>query len=658
MKKAEGGNPKELAREKELSARISPTQSVSHLQGTSSWSGKVILGRTLPSLMDEACQRNANSTALNQRTEEGWLSVSTQEFCLRSESMALGLLGLGLARGDRVGLFMESNIHFCVADMACLIAGLIDVPIYLTHATSAIRFVLQHTEARALLLTHLRALDTITPFLGELPQLKTIAVVEATEEELLKERARLPQDLQLISLDEILTRGRVREAEEPELCKKLKSEIHAQDVATILYTSGTTGTPKGVMLTHENISFNVLGSFAGLVGLEPQPTEVAISFLPLTHAFARTIQYGFLNYGFSVYFTTPDSLAQHLKEIKPTIFVAVPRVLEKLYDAILQAGGELKGVRRRMFQWALRIAQVFELGKTPSRLYSAKHAVVDRLVYSKWRAALGGRLKLIISGGAALRPELVNIFAAAGVNVLQGYGLTETSPIISHNRPKKNRAGTVGTPLVGVEVAIAEDGEILTRGPHLMRGYYRNPQATQEVVDEQGWFHTGDIGEFTSEGLLKITDRKKDLFKLATGKYVMPQPLENRLEKDPLVEHAVVVGAGQKFCAVLIFPDHKNVRVFSQRKGLDSGMSDEERLKLPAVSDHFQKLVKESSVDLPHWSTIKRFKLVPARLTIENGMLTPTLKVRRPKVHKTFAEEISRLYTETETQSQKDSSIA
>ncbi|MFQ5928067.1 MAG: AMP-dependent synthetase/ligase [Acidobacteriota bacterium] len=650
MKEAEARNLKEPTHERGPSPEISPTP------GIPSRSGKVILGRTLPSLMDEACERNPNPKAFNQPTKDGWISVSTQEFCSRSESMALGLLGLGLARGDRVGLFMESNLHFCVADMACLIAGLIDVPIYLTHAPSAIRFVLQHTEARALVLTHLHALETITPFLGELPQLKTIVVVEAAEEDLWTERARLPTDLQLISVDEVLTRGRVREEDKPGSSKELKSEIHAQDLATIVYTSGTTGTPKGVMLTHENISFNVLASFSRLVGLEPQLAGVVISFLPLSHSFARTIQYGFLNYGYSVYFTTPDSLAVHLKEIKPTIFAAVPRVLDKLYDRILEAGGELRGIRKSIFQWGLRTAQIFELGKKPSRFYSSKYAIVDRLVYSKWRAALGGRLEFVVCGGAPLRADLVNIFAAAGVNVLQGYGLTETSPIISCNLPETNRAGTVGAPLVGVEVAIAEDGEILTRGPHVMRGYYRNPQATGEVVDEKGWFHTGDVGEFTSKGLLKVTDRKKDLFKLSTGKYVMPQLLESRLQKDSLVEHAVVVGAGRKFCAALIFPDSENLKVYSRRKRLDSAMPAEELLKFPAVTSHFETLVEESNADLPHWSTIKRFKLVANRLTIENGMLTPTLKVRRAKVRKTFAEEISHLYTDSENESQEEPS--
>lgn len=606
--------------------------------------GKVILGRTLPSLMDEACERNPNPKAFNQRTTKGWKPLSTTEFCSRSEALALGLLGLELARGDRVALFMESDVNFCLADMACLIAGLVDAPIYTTHGETAIRYVMEHTEARALIVSNLQAIDQLSSFLPELSRLQTILVAEAQRERLLERRAALHSGVALLSMEEVEAFGRHRLEKDPKAPGRLKAEIHPHDLATIVYTSGTTGTQKGVMLTHENISFNVLACFSGLGDPHPHPTRVAISFLPLTHAFARMMHYGYLNYGISVYFTEPELLDHDLKQVRPTIFAAVPRVLEKLYDKILHAGAELGTLKRSVFRWALGLARNDRLGVEKSRLRALQQPLADRLVYSRWREALGGRVEYIICGGAALRQDLTNVFATAGISVLQGYGLTETSPVISFNRPHFNRAGTVGTPLVGVEVAIAADGEILTRGPHVMKGYYRNPQATREAIDEQNWFHTGDIGEFTPEGLLKITDRKKDLFKLSTGKYVMPQPLENRLRQDPIVDHAVVLGAGRKFCAALIFPNLKNLETYALRKNLDGSLPPARLLQHPAVVTHFQRLVEESNRELPHWSQVKRFRLLASHLTVENGLLTPTLKVRRRQIQQHFHAEIEQLY--------------
>ncbi len=606
--------------------------------------GEPVLGRTLPSLLYETCEKYPNDRAFNQPQGEEWRPFSFEDFRIHVEEIALGLPTFGLERGDRVAFYLESDTYFCMADMACLIAGFIDVPIYLTHTEEAIRYVLDHSEAKALVVSNLKRLAAIAPVLEEAPHVKTIILVEPEEGGALPA---LPEDVGLVTMEAVRQVGRTRREEEPERISKMLRKIDPQDLATIIYTSGTTGLPKGVMLTHENISSNALTAFKCMYDYEPGPEgEVVVSFLPMTHVFARTLYYGYLAYGTSVYFTTPNELATVLPKVRPTLFASVPRVLEKLYARILERAGELPKTKQRLFKWSLSVAEHFELGRRQPPSYRLKRRVADALVYNKWRVAVGGRIKHIVCGGAALNARLANLFAAAGIDILEGYGLTETSPIITFNRPGRNRAGTVGQPIPGVEVMIADDGEILTRGPNVMKGYYRDEERTREVLDPDGWFHTGDIGEFTKDGYLRITDRKKDLFKLSTGKYVVPQPLENRLTAHPLVEQAVVVGPGYKYATALIFPSEEGVRHFARSLGIDDTLPFEELLEHPKIVAHFQEIVDKANVGMDPWSTIKKFKLVPAHLTPENGLLTPTLKVKRSRVYETFADEIAALYEE------------
>ena len=606
--------------------------------------GEPVLGRTLPSLLYETCEKYPNDRAFNQPQGEEWRPFSFEDFRIHVEEIALGLPTFGLERGDRVAFYLESDTYFCMADMACLIAGFIDVPIYLTHTEEAIRYVLDHSEAKALVVSNLKRLAAIAPVLEEAPHVKTIILVEPEEGGALPA---LPEDVGLVTMEAVRQVGRTRREEEPERISKMLRKIDPQDLATIIYTSGTTGLPKGVMLTHENISSNALTAFKCMYDYEPGPEgEVVVSFLPMTHVFARTLYYGYLAYGTSVYFTTPNELATVLPKVRPTLFASVPRVIEKLYARILERAGELPKTKQRLFKWSLSVAEHFELGRRQPPSYRLKRRVADALVYNKWRVAVGGRIKHIVCGGAALNARLANLFAAAGIDILEGYGLTETSPIITFNRPGRNRAGTVGQPIPGVEVMIADDGEILTRGPNVMKGYYRDEERTREVLDPDGWFHTGDIGEFTKDGYLRITDRKKDLFKLSTGKYVVPQPLENRLTAHPLVEQAVVVGPGYKYATALIFPSEEGVRHFARSLGIDDTLPFEELLEHPKIVAHFQEIVDKANVGMDPWSTIKKFKLVPAHLTPENGLLTPTLKVKRSRVYETFADEIAALYEE------------
>lgn len=597
--------------------------------------GELVLGRTLPSLLDEACDVRNNERALNQQTTSGWQALSTRAFRDQAEALALGLVGLGLQRGDRIALYTHSDTSFCLADMACLLAGLVDVPIYLTHAEAAVRHILSETKARVLVVSDHALLNDISPALDVAEELETIILAEAP--------ADLPgmhEGRSLTSFAALMAQGKAAHADAKATIEELKAHIEPDDLATIIYTSGTTGTPKGVMLSHQNISSNALGAFSGMGDAYRNGEEVALSFLPLTHIFARTLHYGYLFYGTAVYFSHPDHIREHFGEVQPTIFATVPRVLEKAYERILARGGELHGLKKQIFDWSLELARRYDVSKEPTGLFAAQLALADKLVLSKWRDALGGRIRMVIVGGAALRGELVNLFGAAKVKVLQGYGLTETSPVISYNRPQHNRAGTVGTALPGVEVNIAEDGEILSRGPHIMQGYYQNEAATHEAINEDGWFHTGDSGEMAADGFLVVTGRLKNNFKLSTGKYVTPQPLEQALEASALIEQAMVVGEGEKYCAALIF--------LSQEQLTSSfGYTPEtvkQTLEDPGLQQKLRDTIEAANKELPHWSRVKRATLIVGELSTDNELLTPTLKLRRRQVKERYADYLETMY--------------
>jgi long-chain acyl-CoA synthetase len=607
--------------------------------------GPCIRGETLPDLLYEATEAYENPRALNQPTEDGWVPMSLDRFRRRAEETALGLLDLGLDRGDKVALLMESDVPFCVVDMGCLIGGLIDVPLYLSSSEDQMQYVVEHAEADALVVSNPKRLAQAAEILPDLPRIDTLILCEPGDTE--DERPELPDRVELVTLDAVQERGRTSVDDQGAAIAKLRAQIDANDLATIIYTSGTTGRPKGVMLSHENISSNAITSVGQLDDFEAGPEgEVVISFLPLTHVFARMLQYAFVYRGVSVYFVHPDNLVDALPKVRPTVFASVPRVLEKVYAGIKKKVMAMEGLQKSIGEWGLEVAQEYDMLQPGSALYKTKHAVADRLVFRKWRAALGGRVKYIVVGGAALQPDLANILAAAGITTLQGYGLTETSPVITYTRPWRNKPGTVGEPLPGVEVKIADDGEILTRGPHVMQGYYKAPDKTDAVIEDEGWFHTGDIGEFDDEGFLKITDRKKSLFKLSTGKYVMPQPIENRMGSEPLVDNAVVVGSDRKFCAALIFPSEDQVRAQAKEFGLDAEQAFDDLLAEPDIVDVFRSIVQSANEGMDHWSTVKRFALIPDELTVESDLLTPTLKIRRPKVHEAYTDEIEALYYE------------
>ncbi len=604
--------------------------------------GRVVLGKTLPQLLDEACERYPNPRFLNMRVNGRWETWSTHRFREEAEQLAAAWVDLGLQPGDRVALFMYSDADFCRVDMGCLLARLVDVPVYLTYPQEHIRYTLQHAEARALVVSDRALLERLLPVLDQVPSLEHLVVVRPGPEGV--EVPGLPQNLKVWTLDQLLQRGRERLAREPELVGRLKEQIQPDDLATILYTSGTTGVPKGVMLTHQNLTFNVISAFSVFERYFLPQQEVILSFLPLTHIFARMMQYGFMHKGAAVYFTEPARLVEDAQEVKPTLFITVPRLVERVYERILERAQSLGGLQGWLLRRAVALAHRYEWGRPLRGLAALEHRLLDRLVYRRWREILGGRLKYAVSGGAALRAQLAHFFAAAGIYFLEGYGLTETSPVISVNRYDRPRPGTAGQPIPGVEVAIAEDGEILTRGPHVMKGYYKNPEATREVIDPEGWFHTGDIGELDEDCYLRITDRKKHLFKLSTGKYVAPQPLEDELRRSPLVDQALVVGEGRKFPAALLFASEEGVRQWAAAHGLPHDLPLEELLRRPEVQQAFRALVREVNRGQPRWMTLKRVAVLPYTLTMEEALLTPTLKVRRLQVQQRFAQVVEDLY--------------
>ncbi|MFQ3576435.1 MAG: AMP-binding protein, partial [Cytophagales bacterium] len=408
----------------------------------------------------------------------------------------------------------------------------------------------------------------------------------------------------------------------------LKANVQPHDLLTLIYTSGTTGNPKGVMLSHNNLVTN----FKTCKPLMPvDHRHRALSFLPLCHVYERMLNYLYTSCGISIYYAESlETISDNLKEVKPHIFVSVPRLLEKVYDKIYAKGQELTGIKRAMFFWALNLGLKFELGKKMGLWYDLQLKLANKLIFSKWREALGGNVKAVVSGGAALQPRLGKVFWAANIPIMQGYGLTETSPVICVNRcdPKLNRIETVGQPIEGVEVKIAPDGEILTRGPHIMLGYYNKPEQTAEVIDAQGWLHTGDIGELSADGFLKITDRKKEMFKTSGGKYIAPQQIENKLKEIVLVEQAIVVGDGEKFPSSLIIPAFSELKKWCEFKGIPYS-NDAEMVKHPDVLAKFQKEIDEMNEQFAQFERIKKFALLPNAWTIESGELTAKLSLKR-----------------------------
>jgi long-chain acyl-CoA synthetase len=574
--------------------------------------------------------------AMRIRRGGRWTELSHLELAERVHDACLGLRELGLREGDRVAILSENRPEWAIADYACLAARCIDVPIYPTLPARQAEYILRDSGAAALLVSSAEQLDKALAIRDRLPALRHLVIFDA--------EARRPG---VLGFEELLAAGRAARARYPDW---RAHALHATpaDLATIIYTSGTTGDPKGVMLTHGNIASNVTTS----IGLfEFRPDDECLSFLPLSHIFERMFgHYSMFSAGVVInYAGSIESVPGDMQELRPTMMASVPRLYEKIYARVLDNVRASPETRRRILAWVRRVGEQWVertlAGAPVPPGLALQRRLADRLVFVKLRARTGGRIRFFISGGAPLSAEIAKFFFAAGMPILEGYGLTETSPVMTVNTFRRTKLGTVGQPIPGVEVRVADDGEIVTRGPHVMRGYFGKSEATGEVLDAEGWFHTGDIGVIDAEGYLRITDRKKDLIVTAGGKNIAPQPIENLAKGSKFVSNAVMLGDRRPFPIMLVVPNAEPLKAWAARHGLPA--DDLERLVGHRdVQTKVEREVRKTLRDLAQFEMPKKFLLLPRDFSVEGGELTPTLKVRRRVVEERHRLAIESLYAE------------
>jgi long-chain acyl-CoA synthetase len=602
---------------------------------TDSTSDSQINLNTIPKLCLAAISKHAKQDALNTKREGQWQHIPAETFLQRVRHVALGLAELGVKPHDRVSLLSENRPEWSIVDLAILSLGAINVPIYTTQAVEQVRYILEDSGARLLFVSGRKVFKHALP---------GIEGVETLEGMVFFDRDAAEQVEGALTLEDVEERGRERERQEPHAYEALVSPGRGDDLATIIYTSGTTGEPKGVMLTHDNFISNIL-SISSALPISHEDT--ALSVLPLSHIFERTVFYVFCYTGVSVYYSASfDQVGEHLRDVRPTIMTAVPRLFEKVYQRIIKKGMSAGGWKSKLFAWALDVGQRYAILKDKHEpvppLLELKHEIASRLVFSKWRAGVGGRLRYFVSGGAPLSPTLSYAFWAADIPILQGFGMTETC-IVSANRPDNNKVGSVGLIFPGIDVRIAEDGEILVRGPNVMRGYYNHPEATRAVMQD-GWFQTGDVGYMDTEGHLYITDRKKDLFKLSNGKYVAPQMVESLIKQSELVNQVVVIGAGRKQVAALIVPDWEALAAVMVAAGGSTPPTRLEWSRDPAAIKLVQQEVAQLTKPLADYERVRRVALLPEEFSIDSGEMTPTLKIKRRIVDEKYGQLIEELY--------------
>ena len=589
---------------------------------------------TLPSRFLNAVDNLPNSRAQMIRRDGRWESISSQEFLRRVAGLSTAFVELGVKPGDRVGLFSSNRPEWHTCDFAINGAGAVTVPIYFNESPDRMTYILKHCGAKVVFVVGLPQLHKLLAVRADLPELEQIIVADAGDD--------LPADgLRYETL--IASAGPADIA----AYRLRASQVLPGQLASLIYTSGTTGEPKGVMLTHNNFCSNVQD-----VGVDfslDTKVDVALSFLPLAHVYGRTLDYIYFFQGIALaYVESVEAVAQALLEVHPTIIAAVPRFFEKIYAKLVEQGSKNTGLKRMIFDWAMKVAERATpwraLGAPAKPLLKAQWKLADSLVYHKIRIGTGGRLRIVSSGGAPLSKALAEFFWTVGIPIYQGYGLTETSPIVSSNYPA-NRVGSSGKPIPNVQVKADQDGEILVKGPCVMQGYYKNPEATREVMTEDGWFRTGDIGYVDKDGYLFITDRKKDLLKTAAGKFVAPQPIENALKTSPYILNAMVLGDRRKFIVALIVPNPTTVAAKAADHGIKFA-SNQELADHPWVHDLMDAEVKRLTIHLAQYETIKRFALLPEDFTFDNGSLTFTLKLKRRVVEQHYASVIESLYAD------------
>jgi long-chain acyl-CoA synthetase len=589
---------------------------------------------TLPSRLLNAVDSYPNPRAQLVRRNNIWEPISSSELLRRVAGLSMALVELGVKPGDRVGLFATNRPEWHTTDFAITGAGGVTVPVYFNESPDRMTYILKHSGAKIVVVAGASQLQKLLNCRERLPELEQIIVADGGPD-------LPPECLHYETL--IASAGGAEIA----AYRMRASQVLPGQLCTLIYTSGTTGEPKGVMLTHTNLCSNVTDSC--ITSDMKSGVDIALSFLPLAHIYGRTMDYVLLLNGITIaYVEDVNFLAQTLLEVHPTILAAVPRVFEKIYTRLMEQGSKNTGMKRKIFDWAIGVANraaPWRCGvKSASPGLKLQWALADKLVYSKIRAGTGGKLRIVFSGGAPLSKDLAEFFWSVGVLIYQGYGLTETSPVLTSNYPA-NRVGSSGKPIPNVLIRIAADGEILAKGPCVMQGYYQSPDATREVISEDGWFHTGDIGYLDSDNYLFITDRKKDLLKTAAGKFVAPQPIENALKNSPYLLNAMVVGDQRKFVVALLVPNPVTVSAKASEQGIGFA-SNQEMVKHPWVRGLIDGEVKRLTAHLAQWETIKRFALLPEDFTFDNGSLTFTMKLKRRVVEQMYRGVIDQLYSD------------
>jgi long-chain acyl-CoA synthetase len=573
--------------------------------------------------------------ALGGKNDDDWYVYSTSEYITKSHQFAMGLMALGLKKGDKVATVTNNRPEWNFADMGMAMTGIVHVPIYPTIGEDEYNYILEHAEIKVLIVGDKKLYEKLSPIVAALPLISQVYSFEPVEG--------------VDSYEELMQLGENRKASFYDQLEEIKKAIDPQDLATIIYTSGTTGIPKGVMLTHENLVSNfVEHSKMHNLGIQHR----VISFLPLCHVYERSVNYHFQYKGMAIYYVgNLGQIVSAIKEIKPHMFNSVPRLLERVYDGFVSKGKELKGIKKIIYFWAIKLTRHFEYNKKYNLFRKIQIKIADKLIYSKWRAALGNNIVYIVSGGAALQPRIARVLGMAGMLNLEGYGLTETSPVIAVNNPATGsmKIGTVGEVLSNVEIKFAEDGEILCKGPSVMKGYYKAPDLTAEVIDEEGWFHTGDIGILKEGKFLKITDRKKEMFKLSGGKYIAPQMIENKLKASFFIEQVMVIGAGEKFASALISPNFVYLHDWCSQRNIHF-QNNIELIQKTEVLAQFQKEVIALNKTLGEHEEIKRFRLVGDEWTPQSGELSPTLKLKRNFVADKYNLIINEIYSVSKVQ--------
>ncbi|MCZ2442853.1 MAG: long-chain fatty acid--CoA ligase [Flavobacteriales bacterium] len=577
-------------------------------------------------LLDNLLESYTKPVAIAGKRTGSWKEYSTEEYVSIVNNISYGLLEIGINKEDKIAIISFNRPEWNFADFGASQLGAVTVPMYPTIGEADYKHILNDAGVKVILVENIEIYSKVAAIKNQVSSLEKIYSFDHIPG--------LPQWTELCELG--------KKNPNSEKVKALKDSVKSDDLMTLIYTSGTTGTPKGVMLTHNNILSNVRGAQKVC---PVNHTHKVLSFLPLCHIFERMICYLYHYVGAGIYYAeNMDTIGDNLKEVQPYAFSTVPRLLEKVYDKIIAKGHDLTGIKKSLFFWAVDLGLKYELGNKNGWWYNQQLKIADKLIFSKWREALGGHVGVIVSGAAALQPRLARIFTAAKINVLEGYGLTETSPVITVNRMEhENRMfGSVGLPIEDVEVKIAEDGEILCKGPNIMIGYYNLPDATKEVIDEQNWFHTGDVGRMEGKFLI-ITDRKKEVFKTSGGKYIAPQVMENKFKESPFIEQIMVIGENEKHSAALIVPAWDYLKQWCEKNGITWG--DKEKIILnPQVLHVYLEEINHYNKGFGDWETIKKFELIPGEWSIEGGEMTPTLKLKRKPILAKYSALVERIY--------------